>query len=113
MGESTVPGTPVSRTEIRDAATSTGTVVPMGKRYTVFSDNFKRLHLRSGKTHRQIAEEVGVSTQAVESWSKGVRRASGPNLAALCRVLRCTPDDLMKPSHNGRSRRKTRPPKHA
>lgn len=76
----------------------------MGKKDPVFAANFKRLHARSGLTHEQIADEVGVKSGTVASWSKGVRVANGPNLAALCRVLKCTPDDLMRPHHNGKLR---------
>ena len=105
--DTSVPGTTVSST----TSDVTGTVVSMGKKNPIVAANFKRLRARAGVSHRAIWEELRCSPQAVEAWAKGTRVPNGPNLAALCRVFRCSPEELLDaPPVDGR-RHEPRPKK--
>lgn len=45
-------------------------------------------------TFGELADLVGVSPQVVSRWFRG-GGSSAANLEVLCRVLRCTPNDIL------------------
>jgi DNA-binding Xre family transcriptional regulator len=55
----------------------------------------KRRRERRRISYRMIAEETGMSISSVKNWGKGqLERFDGPQIAAFCRYLNCTPNDL-------------------
>lgn len=60
-------------------------------RYKVLEYMAKR---RIGK-QKILAEQIGVSQQALSGWLARGETFTLDNLAALCRVLGCTPNDIL------------------
>jgi len=55
----------------------------------------KALRQKLGLTQRELAEQVGVSTKAVENWEQGVRELRGAALRTVLEIqggLKCTLD---------------------
>lgn len=83
-----------------------GTVVPMttsvnpkkrakpGAADPVFRMNFRRIRDSSGLTHDRIAAALGVSTGAVQKWSKG-HIPDGRNLVNLAALFGVHPAELI------------------
>lgn len=55
-----------------------------------------KLRERAGLTQRQVAEALGKTDQTVSNWENGVRapRLTPRETLALCRVLKCTLEEL-------------------
>jgi len=50
---------------------------------------------RRGKTRYWLAKETGLSYAAVVRIARGARRYDEDSLAAICRVLKCKPGDIL------------------
>lgn len=46
------------------------------------------------QTFSELADRLGISKQALSAWFRG-RPFSSANLAALCKILQCTPNDIL------------------
>jgi len=58
-------------------------------------EKVRQLMLRQGfQTFSELAPAVGISRQTLSSWFGGKEFVSG-NLNQLCRVLQCTPNDVL------------------
>lgn len=59
-------------------------------------EQIMRLRNRAGLTQRQVADALGKTDQTVSNWENGVRvpRLTPPETLALCRVLRCSLEEL-------------------
>lgn len=55
------------------------------------------LRKRLGMTQRQLADAVGVTESTISNWEQGRNSLEGlERFVKLCRVLQCTPDDLVE-----------------
>jgi transcriptional regulator with XRE-family HTH domain len=61
-------------------------------------------HLRRQRllTQRELAEQVGVTLQAVQNWEAGKRWPRLPHLRRLCAVLNVSLDELLTPAERER-----------
>lgn len=48
-------------------------------------------------TQRQLAAKLGVTQGSVNKWENGHCMPSLPMFCELCKALKCTPNDLLKP----------------
>ena len=61
--------------------------------------NIREHRKRVGFTQTQIAEKLGVRSNAVSQWETGVRSPSVKHLKQIAEMLGCTADDLLKPNN--------------
>jgi DNA-binding Xre family transcriptional regulator len=54
----------------------------------------RRMLRQEIQTFTELADKMGISKQALSQWFKGGPFAS-TNLAALCKILQCTPNDIL------------------
>jgi DNA-binding Xre family transcriptional regulator len=54
----------------------------------------RRMLRQEIQTFSELADKLGISRQALSAWFKGGPFAS-TSLAALCRILQCTPNDIL------------------
>jgi len=47
----------------------------------------RAIRLAAGVSITQVAQEIGVTRQAVHFWETGIRRPSGPHLVAYVEIL--------------------------
>ena len=59
-------------------------------------ERIKALRRRAGLSQEQVAEQVGVSRQAVAKWESGERAPDLNNCAALAELYHVTLDDLVR-----------------
>lgn len=65
----------------------------------------RELRKRQGMTQAELAAELGVNQSAVSDYEKGVVRVHAAMLAALCKALKASADELLgleKGKQNGR-----------
>ena len=55
----------------------------------------KSHRLRCGMTQEFVAEQLGVSRQAVSKWENGTSDPSTTNLLKLCKLYHISPEDLL------------------
>ena len=60
-----------------------------------FQHNLPILRRRAGYTQERLAEELGVSRQAVSKWETGASEPSTANLRALAALYQVSMDDLV------------------
>lgn len=60
-----------------------------------FSKSLKSLRLNRGLTQETLADEIGVSTVALQGWERGTRKPSFDALIALCSALNISMDELL------------------
>ncbi len=56
----------------------------------------KNLRLQKGMTQEFVAEQLGVSRQAVSKWENGTSDPSTANLLALAKLYGVSPEELLK-----------------
>ena len=61
-----------------------------------FQHNLPILRRRAGYTQERLAEELGVSRQAVGKWESGQSLPEAATLLTLAQLLSCTLDELMR-----------------
>ena len=70
----------------------------------MFSENFKRLRLRSGLSQKNVAELLGLSHQSVSNWEKGETLPSIEYLPTLSELFTCNINEFFtseeKPQEN-------------
>lgn len=54
----------------------------------------RRMMHQEIQTFTELADRLGISKQALSAWFRGGPFSSA-NLAALCRLLQCTPNDIL------------------
>lgn len=55
----------------------------------------KEIRLARGMTQQQLADAVGISSQAIHYYETGQREPPFDIFKRICEVLGCTPNDLM------------------
>ena len=61
----------------------------------MFATWFEKQLRRQGLTERDVAEQVGVSQQAVSRWRKGEARPGGQRMGKLARALGASIEELI------------------
>lgn len=61
-----------------------------------FSENLSYLRKRKQLTQEQLAEQLGVSRQAVSKWEAGASYPEMDKLLLLCQLFSCSMDDLAR-----------------
>ena len=61
----------------------------------MFADNLKEFRIKLNKSQRDIASELDITQQGYCRWENGSSFPNEEKLIKLCRVLRCTPNDLL------------------
>lgn len=56
---------------------------------------FEAQRIKSGYTVNEVARIIGVSTMAVYNWERGLSYPTVSNLLRLCKLYKCTPNDLL------------------
>lgn len=59
-----------------------------------FQNNLKNRLYFFCKTQKELAEDIGVTPGTVCNWCRGLYFPSQKCLYKLCKVLKCTPEDL-------------------
>lgn len=54
----------------------------------------RRMLRQEIQTFTELADRLGISKQALSAWFRGGPFSSN-NLAALCKILQCTPNDIL------------------
>lgn len=62
---------------------------------TTFAARLRERRRMLGLSQHVVAERAGVSTEFVSRMERGATLPSLPTLMSLCRVLGCTPNDLL------------------
>lgn len=60
--------------------------------------NLEKLRKKSGYSQQEFAALVGVTQSAVSQWENGLVLPTTKKLVEIASVLRCTTDDLLKPT---------------
>lgn len=63
----------------------------MGK----FEERLKELRIESGKTQKQLAQELETTDDSIFSWEKGRSQPSIEMICALCRIFQVSADYLL------------------
>lgn len=63
----------------------------------LFAANLNRIMTVQGIRNARLSESVAASREAVGNWRRGVNLPSDIYIGRLCKVLRCTPQDLTRP----------------
>jgi transcriptional regulator with XRE-family HTH domain len=66
-------------------------------KYQFVGERARRRRLAAGKTQKQVADDVGVSLRAVQSWEADQRAPSAAIAAALAESVGCDLRDLIVP----------------
>jgi transcriptional regulator with XRE-family HTH domain len=61
----------------------------------VFSTNLRNALYMAGKTQAELAKAVNVTEVSVSKWMNGVNVPRPNKVDEICRVLRCSREDLM------------------
>lgn len=61
----------------------------------VFNLKLKELRVKNGFTQKQIAEFLLVHIQTYQRYELGTREPNFKTLLDICKVLNCTPNDLL------------------
>jgi transcriptional regulator with XRE-family HTH domain len=56
----------------------------------------RELRFRQGWTRSDLARRAGVSVRTVQRWEEGEYRPRVETFEALCRALRCSPEELLR-----------------
>ncbi|MEN6621833.1 MAG: helix-turn-helix transcriptional regulator [Smithella sp.] len=64
-----------------------------------FGENLQSLRRRKNLTQQELGERIGIGHSSISLWEKGERSPSVSQVYLLCRVLGCTPGEMldMKP----------------
>ena len=60
-----------------------------------FCNNLQKLRKNKNISQEQLAEELGVSRQAVSKWESGASYPEMDKLVLLCKIFNCNLDDLL------------------
>ena len=60
-----------------------------------FCNNLQKLRKNKNISQEQLAEELGVSRQAVSKWESGASYPEMDKLVLLCKIFNCNLDDLI------------------
>jgi len=60
------------------------------------SKTIKKLIKKSGKSQKQIAQEMGVPPQRLNDWIANRRPLRACMIPALCKAIGCTPNDIFE-----------------
>ena len=60
-----------------------------------FCNNLQKLRKNKNISQEQLAEELGVSRQAVSKWESGASYPEMDKLVLLCKTFNCNLDDLI------------------
>lgn len=66
----------------------------------IISKNLVRLIYESGKTQKEIAQDLGVSTSALSSWVNGERIPKMSKIDMMCNYFGCKRTDIMEEHHD-------------
>lgn len=58
-------------------------------------DNLKNARVSVGMTQKELAEKLGVYPKDICRWETGVRVPGADKLAAICRALNVSADDIL------------------
>jgi len=58
--------------------------------------NLRQLRILRGVTQEQLGKALEITFQQVQKYEKGTNRVSASRMAAICRVLNCTVNDIMR-----------------
>lgn len=58
-------------------------------------DKLKEARMRTGLSQQLVAEELGISRQAVTKWESGQSKPSARNLQALAELYKVSPEELL------------------
>ena len=61
-----------------------------------FGQNLQTLRRQNGLSQQQLAEQLGVSRQAVSKWETGAADPSTANLLALAKLYGVSPEELLR-----------------
>ena len=61
-----------------------------------FNEKLQKLRKEKGMSQEALADELGVSRQAVSKWESGASDPSTANLIALAKLFGTTPEELLK-----------------
>ena len=62
----------------------------------ILADKIAEERKRNGWSQEELAEQLGVSRQAVSKWEKGQSDPSTTNLIALAKIFDITPEEMLK-----------------
>ncbi len=57
--------------------------------------NYKAARNRAGMTAQEVATSIGVSITTLSSWETGKTSPTAQNLIELCRIYKCSADELL------------------
>ena len=60
-----------------------------------FSDNIKKIRKEHNLSQEQLAEELGVSRQAISKWESGAAYPEMDKIISICKKYNCNIDDLL------------------
>jgi transcriptional regulator with XRE-family HTH domain len=76
-----------------------------------FAARLRELREQKGMTQAELAEKVGVSSDAVARWERGIREPAWSNLTALADALGVSLDAFRQPPKEAPPRKPGRPKK--
>ena len=62
----------------------------------ILADKIIEERKRNGWSQEELADQLGVSRQAVSKWEKGQSDPSTTNLIALAKIFDITPEEMLK-----------------
>ena len=60
-----------------------------------FSENIKKIRKEHNLSQEQLAEELGVSRQAISKWESGAAYPEMDKIITICKKYNCNIDDLL------------------
>lgn len=68
----------------------------------IFSNNLRHYIDRDNMTQADLAKKLGVSSQSVTNWCKGVKTPRMDKVDAMCKIFNCKRSDLMEEHKPGK-----------
>ena len=68
----------------------------LGDRFNLCGERVREARIHTGWSQEELANQLGVSRQAVSKWENGTSDPSTSNLIAIAKLFHITPEELLK-----------------